>query len=322
MIGKLPLFAFALSAGTGLQAQTTLTSANVNAAPGQSSTVYICETIDEGPSGANQTWDLSELAAGPVQSRAYSGGNASYPASNITMTQTVNGSVTSGYMKYDNTGQQFIAINGGGTVFNYSDPMYQLKLPAAYNSSATDTYECSFTSNGTSFVRSGTLTQNVDGYGTLVTPEGTFANVMRVHLHLEYTDVTSFLTINYTTDVYTWYKPGVKDELASVNYLNSDIGSSTSASYLEATGLGLTEDEIGVLAVYPNPVTDQLKLSLSETGVQSVIVTDIQGNIHICELTQEGSVARLNSSDLSAGIYFIRMAYSSGKVEQAKVTIL
>lgn len=320
---KILLSVSTILAISGLNAQSTMTGSDLNATIGHTCTMYIGNYVAEGNSGASQTWDLSSLSGSAV-TESY--GAATEPGANIKMTQVASGTTSTIDMKFDNTGQYWYSLSGGGTVMTYSDPMMQLGLPLTYQGNMSDNFAATFTS-GVTFDRSGTNTQTVDGYGTVITPEGTFTNVLRSHMHQEYSDVTTGATITYVADIYTWYKAGVKDPVASVSQLTSNStlsGTATTSygSYLEATGLGITENEIGALSAYPNPAVSDIKLDLSEDGINNILVTDIQGKIYTPDYTVMGDKVVMNTNDLRGGVYFIRAEYASGKVEAAKVTKL
>lgn len=320
---KILLSVSAVLAVSALNAQSTLTGSDLNPAIGHSSTTYTSTHVSEGPAGANQTWDLTGLTNGGSTVTTYT--SSSVSGANIHANMVSSGGTSTADMQFDNSGQYWHVITAGGTVITYSDPMMQLGLPLTYQGTMSDDFHATFTS-GISFVRSGTNTQTVDGYGTVITPEGTFANVLRVHLHQDYSDVATGYELDYVVDVYTWYKAGVKDPIASVSSITTTVNgnptTSSYGSYLEATGLGITENEIQALNAYPNPATSNINLGLSEEGISNILVTDVQGKIYTPDYTVMGDKVVMNTSDMRSGIYFIRAEYASGKVEAAKVTRL
>ena len=316
MKNKIPALTFYLFLCLKACAQTTLTGGDLNPLPGQMSVVYQCPIVSQGLAGDNQTWDLSGLAPTETITRSYT--SSTVPGATIRQNKNTNGVATSIDLKCDNTGQEIIAQSNGTTfVIGYYNPKKTLALPAVYTISHQDNYHAS--ASGTPVY--GELTEVVDGYGTLITPEGTFSNVVRVHLHDNFYVETNLETKYYTEDTYTWYKAGIKDELASITSI-AEVGQAPyyeSALYLETTTYGLTEEEMGKLAVYPNPVTSNFSIQPSEAAVKSITITDAEGKLFKCSYKEVDNSVVVDSKQLSSGVYFVRLTYASGKAEQAKI---
>lgn len=296
--------------------QTTLTGEDLNPSQGQMSVVYQCPIVNQGSPGANQTWNLSGLAPTATITRSYT--SSTVPGATIRQNRNTNGAATSIDLKCDSTGQEIIVQSNETTVvLGYYDPKKILGLPAVYTISHQDYYHAS--ASGTPVW--GDLVEVVDGYGTLITPEGTFSNVVRVHLHDNFYVETNLGTRYYTEDTYTWYKAGIRDELASTTSI-AEVGQAPyyeSAFYLETTTYGLTEEEMGKLAVYPNPVASNFSIQLSEAVVKSITITDLQGKLFKCSYKELVDRIVVDSEQLSNGVYFVRLTYASGKAEQVKI---
>lgn len=316
MKSKIPAIPFYLFLCLKAYAQTTLTGEDLNPLQGQMSVVYQCPIVNQGSPGANQTWNLSGLAPTATITRSYT--SSTVPSATIRQNKTSNGVVTSIDLKCDNTGQEIIAESNATTfVIGYYDPKKILNLPAVYNISHQDNYHASV--SGTPVY--GELVEVVDGYGTLITPEGTFSNVVRVHLHDNFYAETNLGTLYFTEDTYTWYKAGMKDELASITSI-AEVGQAPyyeSAFYLETTTFGLTEEEMGKLAVSPNPVASNFSIQLSEAVVKSISITDLEGKLFKCSYKELANSIAVDSEQLSNGVYFVRLTYASGKAEQSQI---
>ena len=74
--------------------------------------------------------------------------------------------------------------------------------------SGNDTHLATFNSQGVDFTRSGTSSWNVDGWGSVTTPNGTYDNVVRVHQTQIYTDTYIGGTLDYSVEIYMWVSPG------------------------------------------------------------------------------------------------------------------
>lgn len=316
MKNKIPALTCYLFLCLKIGAQTTLTAGDVNPLPGQMSVVYQCPIVNPGVSGENQTWNLSGLIPTATITRSYT--LSTIPGATIRQNKNTNGAATSIDLKCDSTGQAIITQSNETTVvIGYYDPKKILTLPAVYANVHQDYYHAS--ASGTPVY--GDLTQVVDGYGTLITPEGTFSNVVRVHLHDDFYVETNLETRYYIEDTYTWYKAGIKDELASTTSI-AEVGQPPyyeSALYLETTTYGLTEEEMGKLAVYPTPVTSSFSIQPSEAGVKSITITDVQGKLFTCSYKELANRIVVDSEQLSSGVYFVRLTYASGKAEQTQI---
>lgn len=316
MKNKIPVLTFLLFLCLKTGAQPTLTGEDLNPLQGQMSVVYQCPIVNPGNSGANQIWDLSGLTPTATITRSYT--SSTIPGATIRQNRNTNGTATSIDLKCDSTGQEIIVQSNETTVvLGYYDPKKIMGLPAVYGAVHQDYYHAS--ASGTPVW--GDLIEVVDGYGTLITPEGTFSHVVRVHLHDNFSVETNLGTRYYTEDTYTWYKAGIKDELAGTTSI-AEVGQAPyyeSALYLETSSLGLTEEEMGKLAVYPTPVTSNFSIQASEAGVKSITITDVQGKLFTCPYKELAMSIVVDCEQLSSGTYFVHLTYASGKVEQAQI---
>ena len=180
----------------GLSAQT-LTNDNVSPLDGSAFTQAGATYIAPGASGANVTWDFSALDQLSVVSFDYMSPastpqGSSFPGANIA-------SVTEGNTSYFNTSAagydlHGIYADGSDALIVYQDPERVLSYPCSYGTTWTDALLSNFELSGYQFERSGTVSGNADGYGTLIMPYGTVTNVLRVVTVEDYSDVTDLYT--------------------------------------------------------------------------------------------------------------------------------
>ncbi len=313
---KIPALAFYLFLCSKIGAQILLTAGDVNPSLGQMSVTYQCPIVSPGDSGTNQTWDLSGLTPTATTTRSYTA--STIQGATIRQNRNTNGALTAFDLKCDSSGQAVIAqSNETGVVIGYFNTKKILTLPVAYGTIHQSYYHAS--ASGTPVY--GLLTQTLDGSGTLITPEGTFSNVVRIHSHDNFYVETNLGNLYYTEDTYTWYKAGIKDELASITSI-AQVGYPPyyeSALYLETTTYGLTEEEMGKLAIYPTPVISNFSIQPSEAGVKSITISDAQGKLFTCSYKELANRIVVDSEPLSSGVYFVRLTYASGKAEQTKI---
>jgi len=94
-------------------------------------------------------------------------------------------------------------------------------------------------------------------------------------------------------------------------------------SYSITKALEFKDDNVGVL-VYPNPAKDQLTIELPILikGTYEVRIVDALGRILISSTIDEGQgVHQLNTEQLAAGAYVLRIQAPNGSVHTRKITI-
>jgi hypothetical protein len=304
-----------LSLASASLAQPTFQSNDITPVIGESFVVYSAGAISPGSSGNNVTWDLSTMSQGSSTTTVYSAANAGFPGSNITATY---GGSTMAYLNYGASGWSYYGMNANGTVITYQDPMQQLGFPLSNGATTSDYFHATFT-NGMPFERFGTMTSEVDGYGTVITPEGTFSDVLRVHFIQDYKDSNEFIELNYYVEIYAWYKSGVHNELASISSLTYQGTTSTFAGYLETNGLGVEEVAEQPLVMWPNPGNGNITLALaSSENVQAIELTDLNGKIIPVDYQLQNDRAVFDAASLDAGTYFVKISYASGHTQQGR----
>ncbi len=205
---------FLLALSVSLSAQPTLTTAGLTPAIGETYEVQFAEVgvFDPGPGGANVTWDFSDLNL-PTFELQFS---ILDPAETICgdsfedadFVWLLNEFEAYNYYQVSDTGLDLIGgCNGSPGDITYqevfSDVEDGLQLPMTYQDmysyhSEFDAFFFGITSSG---FRDGEV--EVDGYGTIITPMGTYENVLRLVITSE---TTTLLTSSETQ--YAWMLPG------------------------------------------------------------------------------------------------------------------
>jgi len=312
-------------------AQPTLTNANNNFLAGTSFIQYTGSATSPGASGANVVWDFSAIGTSAGNSYSYTACSSStncgtFPGSNVVIAQPP----TTGYFIVDNTRQ---AVNGaavGSTNIIYSNPEDMLRFPFTYNNTYTDNFSANFTSGGSSFVRSGSVTVTADGYGKLILPNGTYNNILRVKRVETYTDTWSGPTINYSSEIYAWYSPAKRENLLS----KSSITVAGNTTDYPITYTNQTPTAIGNLAIaegsvnlYPNPARDlvHVRFEADKATTADVILTDLTGRmintLPAVSIASGSNDIKMNTVGLSAGLYLVRLT-ADGQSITRKVEVL
>ncbi|NVK63211.1 MAG: T9SS type A sorting domain-containing protein [Flavobacteriales bacterium] len=312
-------YLFLLGAFVSLQAtsQVVIQANEVNPVAGDVFTLKYVDWISEGNAGSNVTWDFSGLQeTGATQSNNYtSNSSSSFPAATVALEASAGGQSSTTYLETTASEQNIQGIETSSVVFDYQTPQKILVFPLDNTVNEMSSFQCTFTSGGFPFTRSGTMNITVDGYGTLITPEGTFTDVVRVKHTMVYSDVYAGGTIDYDQTVYMWYKAGVHQSLLLLSELSSNIAPTQySAHYLSNVNVGLDEQVPSTVAVYPNPSSSLINIEVEEgsSKVESVVLMDMTGKTVGSELLNNGT-AQMHIDHLQNGVYFATLVGENGR---------
>jgi hypothetical protein len=244
--------------------------------------------VSPGNSGANQTWNFASLTSLP---------------DTITEWMVLPSSTTHGSLfptanqveKYSNG--QFIYVNKTANenyivgfidttttypATHYPNPMLFAKRPLNYGMVVTDT----FTMAGSSAL--GIVTINPDAYGTLILPNGTHNNVLRVKI----TEVHPWFS--YT--VYIWFDGIITSALLKID-------NQPDVEYLLDETTGIKEiSEQKEFHFYPNPAYKQVTFQTQDKGELS-ITNNIGQVVMVTSIKQDQTI--LSTENLKPGIYYL-----------------
>lgn len=274
----------------------TINSTDINPVVGDEFVYHNTDYISPGDAGLNQTWDLSSMTSTNQETVSYTA--SGHPDANITQTYS-NGQVVE--WDYSSSGQHIIVQTAQGVSVEYSNPWTYIGLPLTMGTTGSDTFNSSFNSGGTNFERSGETNWEVDGIGTLITPAGTFTDVIRVKIIDEYMDESNFSTIIYYGESYLYLKAGHHHQLASLATIETNFSAPASfGTYLDESSLSLEENELS-FKIYPNPTSDFLNVSISnQAKIGKIEVHDLNGRLVIESIDSHIDVSKINN-----GVYTV-----------------
>ncbi len=313
-------------------AQPTLTAAGCNPVLGYSTNSAYNAGFAQGAAGANQTWNFASI-----------GNTGTVPAQYVTVASTPYASQFSnsnlaalggGAYSYYNITNNAYTLNGvvspsSGTVIPYTNGEDILRFPFTFGNSYTDTWAATFTS-GVDFFRTGSTTVTADGYGTLITPNGTYTNTLRIHFVQNYQDSTDFGNYTYVNDEYFWFKDGIKEFLAFTSTLSSTFGgstsTSTSGSYATGT-VGIEESQLSSsIALFPNPAQQTINLTIDDENISNAkvkIINQLGQDISPVEIVNfnAGNNTQIDVAYLKNGIYSLQILLQDNSIINKRFTI-
>ncbi|MFN8395865.1 MAG: T9SS type A sorting domain-containing protein [Bacteroidia bacterium] len=307
-----------LSWGVAL-AQPTLTANGCNTQIGDVFTTYTGSYVNPGSSGANQTWDFTSLAGSPaVANTCASPSSTSQGSSFPSATVVCQSAAGDRYLEANSSA----LINWGayvpasGTLIPHTDGEDFIRFPMTMGNNFTDQFSAVYTNGGYTYHRRGSVTATADGYGTLITPGGTYSNVLRLHYVEDYQDSTNFGFPFVTTihnDEYIWYKDGYHTAIATTFQLsNNGTQIAANATYADFGAVGISAQQAPFeLSLSPNPASNATSVNVElPTGtVLDLELLDIAGrsirSIHGIALGT-GNM-ELDLSELPSGLYLVKV---------------
>lgn len=272
-------------------AQPVIVNGNNIPAVGFSASVSTVQSssTDITNTGANHTWDFGTYTFQPVGTmQVIAPSSAPMGSSFLSANYAFSFAGTYSFFNVSGTKNECLAstITGAGSGNDYSpNPKTLLKFPFNYNDTDTDTWQKVGDSPNT-------ITFTYDGYGTLITPFGTYTDVVRVHENYGVGD-----------DDYRWYILNPLTEVAIYEH------STTTLYAIGATQVPTNMEEHGkhtvAMSVYPNPANSTVTIANISNG-SLLVITDITGRVLHTEEANAETVT-MNVDQFGAGVYLVKV---------------
>lgn len=278
------------------------------------------EGVMQGNSGINQVWDFSMLNSLPdttietmVNPSLTPSGNE-FPESNLAESYSDGRFVYVDRQADANYLVGFVDPNSG-LIMHYPNSMQFAVRPITYGASITDDFTTNYTVSSLNFIGEGTVTIIADAYGTLILPNGTYENVLR--LKIEQTRIDSLIefqtisTINTVT--YAWFDGVHTSSLLKIDSTYSENFTEKSVEYLldeTIAGIQTVQKSIN-LKIYPNPATDQIIITTETKGKMSI--SNVKGETILVRELKSGK-NKIDISSLSAGQYFVNFDFGQNRI--------
>jgi hypothetical protein len=339
----LTLFVFTL---TTLFAQITISREDHAFLAGDLNETREINYISPGNAGPDQIWDFTSILFTNATTSGQIGASPSKILNDIGDFNLILSE--SGYEYYYNSSESMLEEKGYITKdisLVYSDPVVKMKYPLSYGTQFTDHWagNAIFRENF-NISLSGDFTVSADAFGTLILPDRTLRDVLRVKSEKNgiETNVCSSTESNIVR--YAFYAPGYRYPVLIINTRKTSTSgqepviTNTAAVNLTQpyspnvpTALNdpQTEPDNSLVSVivYPNPFNEKLSYNyfLRERATVSVDLYDISGRysrrLIKTKIHDEGlHTGELNATDLSLkpGVYYLRFTFDN-KVVISKI---
>jgi hypothetical protein len=204
----------------------------------------------------------------------------------------------------------------------YSDARRDLATPLSYQQSYSDSAYFESTSFGLTSTGASNFVVEVDGYGTLITPFGTYENVLRMH-SVETSEIIFDIGIGEPVitetiiDTYAWlideYPIPILLTFDQTTDGQPDGGSSRVLS--EMSTFTTEANTLEGVSLYPVPAVDFVTLDLGENemGQAEVRLFDVKGSLLKSFQQNPGArQIRIDVNDLPAGLYSVQIVAEEG----------
>jgi len=289
--------------------------------------------VSPGMEGENQIWDLSDLNELTTFVSTHSspeGLPGSENFSGATFAFEVEGTSTVVYSEIGNNKIEDVGLYRNTGIQIYDNPHTALQFPLSFQTSYSDTFESTlYLNNDAVNHETGLSSAVVDGYGTLITPTGTFGDVLRLKYESE-SEINTFIdgeivsTMSRSVINYLFLKAGYATSLAVISNTNFSGSTSSHASYYISSTVGLDNvSPISDLTIFPVPAENDFTLNFTLESAEDVIFNlfSIDGRM-VAQLGKEFHPKGQNTNVLSlpqntvSGVYLLQIKTSESIVTE------
>ncbi|MBA2613784.1 MAG: T9SS type A sorting domain-containing protein [Bacteroidetes bacterium] len=321
----------------GLTLNAQLTQANHAPINSETYTTYQCDStaISPGASGAGANWNFGTITTHSSLVSNYSvntNTNSTYPMPGVDVSSS---STNESFYTSSATDLKYwggnINVGAIAAALLYTNAAITAVYPMILNTTGSSVTGGNITVPSLS--QSGTFTGNsgtlADGTGTLILPNGTFTNVIRVVTTQTITFTVPLTTGTVTQQNWDYYNVGTKNSLFTISTSTFVAGisptpsSQTVVTRSNPSTVGLKENKQNVidLVVFPNPSSTSLNFVTESTAAKFVLIYDITGKLIEKQNLIDGKL-KLNVSTYNSGLYTYSVIGSNNQnLKTGKVTV-
>ena len=281
-------------------AQPILTAADINTLNFANNRFYTNNTtLNPDLAGANVTWDFSSLTSltaaedNPYTVVTVASGpfSSSFPTSNYVLQIY---SDTYGYYLLSSDKVEILGFSFNDQIDGtYTNPETLFVFPFTYGMSNVDTFQ---ESASTPIV---TKTSTYDAYGTLITPFGTFTDVMRIKQ-----EFSSSTSVNYE-----FIKLNPYQEILSVE---TSLGNPSYFSFYQSIPLAVEVLKKNNLSIFPNPASSIVYLQTQNNAIfNKIVIIDLTGK----KVLEQNNANQVDIANLAKGLYVIEAFFGENKFQ-------
>lgn len=200
----------------------------------------------------------------------------------------------------------------------YFDPeINQFDLPLAFGTKHNSSYSGKYVLGGNEFPVSGTVSSEVDGSGTIITPAGTFNNVLRIHVQISETGLVGQQVDQYlyvSQDHRYWI--ALHEQVSVSGDVNIQKWYSANPPVLTQSNVSIDSEMINV-KIYPNPAQDNITVN-SKNIINSLKIYNSLGKVVFVTADLNSLNYSINVDDFVSGIYNIVTSEKDGTIRTTK----
>ena len=324
------LFLFAIAA-PALIAQPIIGTPNMPQL-GDVVTIGLCDDIVDANAlnaaiGPMQIWDMSGLTEASEEQFTFVDPATSlwandFPASNLC------GISWEGSHSYYIIGASALETEGQATIMPGPAPedtakiIYPvdheriLELPYTYGDGHTDTFSGTLDAGPFLGTIAGTVDLDVDGYGTLILPTGTYTNVVRYHLDRVQNNTVMGITSTQTKEQWAWVSADHRFWLLLMEINDDGFSTSDLVWYDKNPALagpsGQAEIAQAAWSLHPNPVEPGTSVSIMGNSDSSALRMEVIDATGRSLRTFPVGTTRFSTDAMAPGMYVVRFLHSNG----------
>lgn len=285
------------------------------------------QVVEDGPDGPNQIWDYSHFEGSAV-SEIWSG-NVVAPSETydfgIFSEADVALVLNNGTVRYWSNNNSLVSLGHGGDqdILDLDVPATWMTYPFTFGSTQSDQASGTLFSACRDYDWSASSETQGVGYGTLILPEGTYENVLKVRRITFSSKVNDEIGLERTNNVveHFWFQPGTHGPLLYMRSWSNDgcPGSNEGGEIAYTIPNNISTQVQGVasanftLTAFPNPAHNEVHLTLNygEVSELRIWISDMMGH-ELIEVDSQSFLRNemfrtIDVSKLSDGVYLINV---------------
>lgn len=283
--------------------------------------------FDAGPAGADVTWNFSDLDSSSSEIDYVVvlpddlEGEEDYPLSTKVWIASLDGlGDLSFFMGSENNTiveyGAYMDVGGSVTQLIYSDPQKRVDSPLNYEDTGSDDFEGEINIAGSILSTfTGDISYVVDAYGSLILPNTSYSDVLRVKsIREEEQEVLPGVTSSTIITSYSYYIqdypiPLITTEESESYFMDELIEETSSVMHLVSySSMALSVESSKVqpdIKIYPNPSSDFITINYNGLDLANLRIINSEGKVVMT--TDIFDNDKIKISDLPQGFYIVEI---------------